>query len=512
MDGLNLLRVLIVEDNPHDAELLELRLQKGGYVLSARCVQTERAMQIALDGEEWDLILSDFAMPRFSGLEALELLKATGKDIPFILISGGAGDDVAVTAMRAGAHDFFTKGNLALLIPAIQRELREAERRATARAQREQLQQNEKLAALGTLLAGIAHELNNPLSVIMHQAALLQAELNGDLRQARVGRMLHAVNTCSRIVKNFLALARHEPPRRVPVSLNDVVRAALDLVSYGLKIDEIAVELELVEPIPSVAGDPQQLERVVLNLVSNAQYALHSRPWPRRLHIRSTVDTPGGSVLLSVTDNGGGISPEIRSRIFDPFFTTKPTGEGTGLGLSLCHGIISAHNGTIAVSVESGFGTTFAISLPIESAMNVDTDVARPAASALPGQRILVVDDDPDVAIAFSEILVTQGHVVDIAGSGQSVVERITTGSYAVVVTDMRMPDLDGPTLYREVTARCPLLGKSFLFVTGDTFSSDTDRFLKSTGAVYLSKPCTSEEVACAVEEVLRRRGRDAIE
>src|SRR5882724_11104300 len=154
-------------------------------------------MQTALDTEEWDLILSDYAMPRFSGLEALDVLKSTGKDVPFILISGSPADDIAITAMRAGAHDFFMKASLALLVSAIQRELREAELRAIARAQREQLHQNEKLAALGTLLAGIAHELNNPLSVIMHQITLLKTELSDEPRQMRAGRVLQAVTSCS---------------------------------------------------------------------------------------------------------------------------------------------------------------------------------------------------------------------------------------------------------------------------------------------------------------------------
>ncbi|HEX7808956.1 MAG TPA: response regulator, partial [Thermoanaerobaculia bacterium] len=258
------LRVLFVEDNPPDAELLELLLTSAGYELSAKRVQTAKDMQAALDTGEWDLILSDFAMPCFSGPQALELLQASGKDIPFILISGSAGNDVAVTAMRAGAHDFFTKGSLDLLVPAIQRELREASLRATAKAQREQLQQSEKLAALGTLLAGLAHELNNPLSVILHQSTLLQAELKGDPRQERASSVLRAVTTCSRIVKNFLALARHEPPRRVPVSINDIVFSVIDLMAYGLKNDGIRVELDLAEPMPGVAGDPQQLERVVL--------------------------------------------------------------------------------------------------------------------------------------------------------------------------------------------------------------------------------------------------------
>jgi signal transduction histidine kinase len=504
------LRVLIVEDNPADAELLELQLESGGYVPGVLRVQTATEMQAALDAGEWDLILSDYAMPRFSGLQALELLKATGKDIPFILISGSAGEDIAIDAMRAGASDFFTKGSLALLVSAIQRELREAELRSMARAQREQLHQNEKLAALGTLLANIAHELNNPLSVIMHQTALLQAELKDDPRQERAGSILRAVSNCSRIVKNFLALARQEPPRRVPVSINDVVRAALDLTAYGLRSDEIDVSVELVEPMPEVSADPEQLERVVINLVGNAQYALRSRPAPRTVTLRSSVDVAGGRVLLRIADNGGGIPPEIRSRIFDPFFTTKPIGQGTGLGLSLCHGIVTAHNGTIAVSSEANPGTTFVIALPIGFGVSADADIVIPATSPAWRSRILVVDDDPDVAMALSDILSAQGHQVDIAATSRDALQQIESGEYAVVMTDMRMPDLDGPALYREVKARSPLLARSFLFITGDAVSSESARFLKQTGAVVLCKPCTFDEVESAVERALHRRAESS--
>jgi signal transduction histidine kinase len=500
------LRVLIVEDNPADAELLELELSRGGYAASTLRVQTAAAMQAALDDKEWDLILSDYSMPRFSGLHALEVLKATGKDIPFILISGSAGDDVAIDAMRAGAHDYFGKGSLRLLVSAIERELREAELRATARAQREQLHQNEKLAALGTLLAGVAHELNNPLSVIMHQAAILERALRDDPRQARINTILKAAESCSRMVKNFLALARHESPRRIAVSINTVVRAAIDLIAYGLRNDNIEVTLDLMEPLPLVSADPEQLERVIINLISNAQYVLRSRPVPRRLALRSSVD--GGCVVLQVTDNGGGIPPENRSRIFDPFFTTKPTGEGTGLGLALCHGIVTAHNGTIAVNSEPDIGTTFIINLPIDSIVPAADAGVHKIMSTTSPLRILVVDDNPDVAMAFSDILSAQGHTVEIADTSRAALRLILTGAYAVVVTDIRMPDLDGPALYREVTARHPALESSFLFVTGDTFSPDTDRFLKESGAVFLGKPCTFEEVESAVEQVVLRRAQ----
>jgi signal transduction histidine kinase len=499
------LRVLIIEDNPADAELLELELLRGGYLPDLCRVQSAAEMQAALDEREWDLVLSDFTLPGFTGFHALEVLKASGQDIPFILISGSAGDDVAVTAMRAGAHDFFTKGSLALLVSAIQRELREAELRAVSRAQREQLHRNEKLAALGTLMAGVAHELNNPLSVIMHQATLLQTALGSDPRQARAARILYAVNACSQIVRNFLALARHEPPRQVPVSINEVINAAIDLLAYGLRTDDIELELDLAAELPAVEGDPQQLERVIINLVTNAQYALRSRPLPRRIVIRSHLDSSGAQLLLQVSDNGEGIPPEIRSRIFDPFFTTKPAGEGTGLGLSLCHGIITAHQGEIAMSDEVETGTTVVIKLPVASNARVACAASDDTESSSPPSRILVVDDNAEVAAGFREILVAQGHHVDTELTSRAALPRILTGAYALVMADIRMPDLDGPALYREVMARSPELAKTFLFITGDTFSRDRDAFLKETQAVYLAKPCTYEEVEDAVAKALQR-------
>jgi signal transduction histidine kinase len=503
----NQLRALIVEDSAIDAELLELELVKGGFAPITTRVQTAAGMQAALDMESWDIVLCDYQMPRFTGMEALELLNATGKDIPFILISGSAGEDIAVAAMKAGAHDYFMKGRLALLVSAIRRELHEAKLRAEARAQREQLQRNEKLAALGTLLAGVAHELNNPLLVIMHQTELLERALNDDPRQVRANNIMRAVRRCSSIVRNFLALTRNEPPRRVPTTLNAVVHEVLDLAGYGLRTDGIDVTLDLAESLPVISADPQQLQQVVLNLVSNAQYALRARPRNRILRIRSTFDAERRTVTLQIEDNAGGIPAEIRSRIFDPFFTTKPIGEGTGLGLSLCHGIITAHGGTITVTSEMNAGTTFLISLPVDSGETAkdDDEDASDAGTKIKG-RILVVDDDPDVAIAFSDILSARGHRVDMATNGRSVLELLDDNAYDLVLSDMRMPEIDGLSLYREIVIRRPHLERCFIFVTEDVFNADHGGFLAQTGAVLLSKPCSSREVENAVQRVLRNR------
>jgi len=267
-----------------------------------------------------------------------------------------------------------------------------------------------------------------------------------------------------------------------------------------LQIDHIDVKVDLAEPLPNVSGDPHQLQQVVMNLMSNAQYELRSRPAPRSLAVRSGMDREGERVVLRIEDNAGGIPPEIRTRIFDPFFTTKPVGQGTGLGLALCHGIVSAHDGTIVVESETDIGTTFTVSLPAGCVPSAHDDTVEPASPIQP-QRILVVDDDPLVAMGFSEILSAQGHRVDLAANGNSALQMLDESIYDLVVSDMHMPDSDGPTLYRKIVARHPLLENSFVFVAG-IFGAEFDAFLSRTGAVRLTKPCTFDEIEHAVRQI----------
>jgi signal transduction histidine kinase/CheY-like chemotaxis protein len=417
------------------------------------------------------------------------------------MISGSVGEELAVRAMKAGAHDYFMKGQLGLLVPAIQRELREAELRRLSREQREQLFRNEKLAAMGMLLAAVAHELNNPLAVVMAQATLLQKTLKGDPRQARSDKIVQAAERCARIVRNFLALARHQPPERSLVSVNEIVQEAVELLAYSLRSDSVDVVFDLAASVPAVWADPHQLQQVVINLVSNAHYALSSRSGIRRLTLSSAVDAPKERVIVRVTDNAGGIPPEIRSRIFEPFFTTKPEGQGTGLGLALCQGIVQGHGGSISVESETGLGTTFTIELPSASLTQVNHPVAHTPAN-LTSRQILVVDDEPEVADAIAEMLIMMGHRVDAVAEAKSALQLLDESPYEVVISDMRMPGVDGPTLYRQIIAGHPDLERRFVFLTGDTFRPETQQFFEETQAVHLIKPCTFDELATAVQQL----------
>ena len=375
--------------------------------------------------------------------------------------------------------------------------------------QREALAQSEKLAAMGSLLAGVAHELNNPLSVVVGQSVLMQDTAPDEKTAQRAHKIQLAADRCARIVKTFLSLARRRPPERRDVDLNETVRSAIELVSYALRTDGIDLTLDLADGSPHLWADPDQLNQVVTNLVINAQHALQSSAPPRRIAVATRFDRDTGSVRLTVSDNGPGVPPDIRSRIFDPFFTTKQAGLGTGVGLSLVHNIVSGHGGTIALDETPGGGATFAAELPVRAAASPPPAPERPETPARPAPlRLLIVDDDPEIALTLAEMLEPDGHAIDIAENGAEALERLADQSFDLIISDLRMPELDGPGLYRELAARHPDMLARIFFVTGDTLGSGVRDFLEETGAPVVEKPFEPADLRTAIARIAAARVR----
>jgi PAS domain S-box-containing protein len=417
-----------------------------------------------------------------------------------------------VTAMR-GEHEFpaeltvtSTQVGGRLLFAAHIRDLTQQKEAAREiAAQRERLYQSEKMSALGSLLAGVAHELNNPLSIVVGQALMLEEDGGGELA-LRAARIRAAAERCGRIVKSFLAMARQRGPETKSVDLNQVIRAALDLVGYGLRSAGIEVTADLAADLPMFRDDPDQLAQLVANLVLNAQQALKDAPQPRQLRVVSRHESAKSQLRLVISDNGPGIPPELRSRVFEPFFTTKPVGAGTGIGLSICHAIVAAHGGSIEIDETPGGGATFTIELPI-----VMAETSRPAAPAerlpeIARHRALVVDDERDIAELIAEMLNREGFAVEIASNGEEALGELRRRSYDLVLSDVRMPDLDGPALLRRLQSEWPALAERLIFITGDTLDLGAGSVLDGLGRPVIEKPISPDEVRRVIHTTLATR------
>jgi two-component system NtrC family sensor kinase len=364
--------------------------------------------------------------------------------------------------------------------------------------------QNEKLADMGTLLAGVAHELNNPLTVVTGYSSILRQTLGDGPSRERIDRIASAAERCVRIVRNFLALARQHPLERQLVRPNQIVREAVELLAYPLRVDNVEVRLDLADDLPTLWADPHQLHQVVVNLVTNAHHAMHGGTAARRLTIRTRFDAAAARVSLEVCDTGPGIPAEVLGRIFEPFFTTKPVGQGTGLGLSLCQGIVEGHGGTIRAGSTLGEGAVFTIELPVVAPPTGDGEESVTTTRVLPpGSRILVIDDEPDVAGVLTDLLKAENGQVETASDGRAALAKLGQAEYDLILCDVRMPGLDGPDLYKALGRSHPELLSQFVFLTGDTLNPESREFVQQTGAPCLGKPFDFDEVYRVVGRAL---------
>jgi two-component system NtrC family sensor kinase len=367
--------------------------------------------------------------------------------------------------------------------------------------QRDALHQSEKLSALGSLLAGVAHELNNPLSIVIGHAVMLRdeaEEAKPSELATRAQKIQNAAERCARIVRTFLAMARQRSTERRAIALGSVVRGALELLGYGLRTSGIEVEATIADDLPDVWADEDQLHQVVLNLLVNAQQALEVAPRPRRLAVTLAADGPRARAVLRVADNGPGVPEDIRSRIFDPFFTTKPTGTGTGIGLAVSRGIVEAHGGSLRLDPAPARGAVFILELPAappDAGAEPYPGGARGAPAAAATRRALIVDDEPDIAGMLAQILARQGFRADVATGGREALRLVAAHDYDAILCDLRMPDLDGPAFYQFLEAERAHLCARTVFVTGDTLGQAASRFVAASGRPVIEKPFVPDEV-----------------
>jgi signal transduction histidine kinase len=379
------LRVLHVEDSRDDADLIRSQLERGGYSVHVLRVETADQMTAALREQAWDLVISDHSLPTFSAPESFALLQDTGLDIPFIMVSGTVGEDVAVEAMRMGVQDYLLKGNLQRLAVAVERELREAGLRAEQRRMREQLLIAERMAAVGTLAAGIGHEINNSLTALLGNMNVVREdvaravepidragasadrttppsalELAGRLREP-LAEACEAAERVRLIARDLRVFSRSDEDARAPVDLRRVLDSAVRMAIHEIR--NRAQLVRLYEDVPLVDANEARLGQVFLNLIVNAAQAIPEGKLENNT-ITISTRTERALVVASVSDTGSGIPSDVLPRIFDLFYTTKPIGVGTGLGLAICHRIVTGMRGEITVESAVNHGTTFTVTFP----------------------------------------------------------------------------------------------------------------------------------------------------
>lgn len=600
------IKVLVVEDSEDDAKLAMRTLRQGGFIPTYRRVENAEALKAAFEAERWDAVISDFRLPGFTGVEALEVFRSTGLDIPFIFVSGTIGEETAVAAMKAGASDYVMKQNMPRLAPALERELGQAviraehrkgqielelsrdryvdlydfapvgymtlsaeglieqvnltgadmlgeprdgllrarfarfvlpadsgrwyahfrhalqhgdkqrfelalhsrkgtrihvqidcmrvlagaaspmvrvamtdvsdrkEAEADLRKFEAQLREVQKMESIGTLAGGIAHDFNNILGAILGNVALAREDV-GTNHPALVSlKEIHKASVRARnLVQQILTFSRREPQELVPQLLRSLVEETHQLLRATLPA---GVELEvMVTDTPLyVLADATQVQQVLMNLCTNAWHALNNGTGRIGVGLDAvTLDLGAGRRLggvppglyahLWVSDTGTGMDAATRTHIFEPFFTTKPAGRGTGLGLSVVHGILSSHHGAVAVDSEPGQGSTFHLYFPVVAEprpATAATGTATPARVRGRGERILYVDDDETMVVMVERILERAGYRVHGFQDARQAVAAVREHpeAFDLVVTDFNMPELSGLDIARELARIKPQL------------------------------------------------------
>jgi signal transduction histidine kinase/ActR/RegA family two-component response regulator len=388
------------------------------------------------------------------------------------------------------------------------------------------LLQTEKLAELGQMVTGIAHELSNPLTSILGyaQRLLLRRDPTGDSHEAR--QIFQEAERASAILRQLLLSARDSRPERRRVALNQVVSRTLELQRFTAAAKNIRVQLDLDAVLPFVQGDAGQLQQVLMNLIANARHAIEEQGKGGTIRVK-TRRIAEKRVLLEVSDDGPGIPQAIQARIFDPFFTTKPAGVGTGLGLAIVLGIVRDHGGKLQLTSNLGQGTVFSIELPATAAVEMPLPAtggsppARPRLAALPspesletahagatlgpwaGARVLVLEDEPTVARLIADVLEDEGLRVDVLLDAREALDRAAHEDYALAICDMKMPELDGEHFYQALARAKNPLRERFLFVTGDVLAAHTRDFLKRNNLPHVAKPFRVEELTEKVRALL---------
>jgi signal transduction histidine kinase len=515
------LRLLHLEDDPLDAELVATTLIENNIPCQSQLVDTRQAFVAALKEGKMDLILADYSIPGFDGMTALTLARQHRPDVPFLFVSATIGEELAIDAMHQGATDYVLKQRLGRLVPSVQRALRELDDRAERKRAEEALQQSEKqfrqsqkMEAVGRLAGGIAHDFNNLLTIIMGYSQVLLMELGAEhpLR-GNIEETLKAGGKAASLIRQLLTFSSKQSTDPKVLSLNTAV-TSLENMLRRLIGEDVQFVIKLDPKNGRLRADQTQLEQVLVNLVVNARDAM-----PKGGTI--TIETaqteltrspvyhiaplqPGSYVRLTVIDTGCGMDLKTQSHIFEPFFTTKGEGKGTGLGLSTVYGIVTQCGGAIDVTSRVGNGTRFDLYFPSVESDSLTTTPTQPSGRPQRGtETILLAEDEPSVRTLVRDELLKLGYKVVEAKNGVEACLLATqqAESFQLLLTDVVMPVMGGRELAQHLSVINPELRTLFMSGYMDDVGIMAGQEEGTTS--FLQKPFTPEVLASSVRNLL---------
>lgn len=492
--------ILHLEDNREDAALVASMLRGGGIEAVIDVVDTRSAFGATIAQGRHDLILADYQLPQFDGLEALAIARRLRPDIPLIMVSGVLGEEAAIESMRSGATDYVLKTRLSRLVPAVRRALQEAQERAERRLLEEQFLQAQKMELFGRLAGGVAHDFNNILTIVMSNCGLILAGMApSDPHHHLVEEIEQAGLRGASLTRQLLIFARHEARNPEILEVDEVLRTAAPLLRR-LVPESVRIAMHLSAGPARIEADRRHLEQAIMNLVVNARDAM-----PRGGNIRiETGASESGPVEIAIRDTGYGMTPEVRARIFEPFFSTKPSGTGTGLGLPTVQRVVGESGGDVAVESAPGQGTSFTITFPRHTG-DLSPQSNHRAHPVLPrgSETILVVEDDPAVRERAAGMLARQGYDVLTAADGREAVDLLAQkrGGVSLVFTDVIMPEMNAGAMARRLRELHP--GLRILFTSGYTEQAIAPEGVIAGMVDFLPKPYGLESLAGKVRETL---------
>jgi signal transduction histidine kinase len=517
------LNILVIEDSNADFLMVVRHLKVKS--MSVRCcrVDTLDGLKNAIARERWDLVLADYNVPHLDFQESLNLLLAQLADVPVIMVTGSMGEEKAVELLKLGVWDFVLKGNLARLVPAIERSFRDNSERKARVVAEEQISQAHKMKAVGQLAAGMAHDINNILSAIYGYSHLINGHAkDNEPVKKYIQEILKASERASALTRGLLTFSRKQEVTLAVIDISSVVKENEAFLSRLIR-EDIKLEITCPEAPLNVLADRGQIEQVLMNLAANARDAVTNggklsigteSVTLNQEYIESQgYGTPGAYVLLSVSDNGIGMDKSTQSRIFEPFFTTKEQGQGTGLGLSITYGIVKKHDGFIDIDSAPGTGTTFKIYLPAVKANAQVNKIERGEMTVLYGgdETILVCEDDPVLLKLSSEVLNYYGYRVIEAVDGQDAVNKFgeNMNSFKLVILDAIMPNKNGREACKEMRKLCPDL--KAIFLSGYARDTIADEMVFDENFVFVQKPVSPDVLVAKVRALLDRKQQSSV-